>query len=127
MIDVKNVSKEYTKGKPVIEDVSFSVAVNQVCCLLGKNVAGKSIIINIISQSIRQSKGEVHLNGKAVNLNLAQQRDFFLLFRSYLLLLVVPMIADVVLSLGFAMAGRVSLMAFAAFYLLSPPLPFLRA
>jgi len=67
MIEVKNISKEYTKGKPVIEDVSFSVAVNQVCCLLGKNGAGKSTIINVISQAIRQSKGEVVINGKTVN------------------------------------------------------------
>jgi len=58
---------------------------------------------------------------KTIYLNLAQQRDFFILFKCYLLLLVVPMIADVVLSLGFAIAGRVSLIAFAEFYLLSLP------
>jgi ABC-2 type transport system ATP-binding protein len=66
MIEVIHIAKEYTKGKPVIEDISFRVAVNQVCCLLGKNGAGKSTIINIISQVIPQSKGEVLINGKAV-------------------------------------------------------------
>ena len=66
MLELKHISKAYSKGKPVLEDVSFRVAVNQVCCLLGKNGAGKSTIINIIAQAIRQSEGEVIINGEVI-------------------------------------------------------------
>lgn len=75
MIEVRHVFKEYDKGKAVLEDISFRVDDNQICCLLGKNGAGKSTIINILTQVVRQDRGEVLLRGKAVDARTVLARE----------------------------------------------------
>jgi hypothetical protein len=58
---------------------------------------------------------------KTTYLNLAQQRDSLVLFKAYLFLLAFPVGIDVLVSLGFAIGGRLSPAPFAGFYLLSLP------
>jgi hypothetical protein len=58
---------------------------------------------------------------KTTYLNLAQQRDSLVLFKAYLFLLAFPVAIDILLSLGFAIGGRLSPAPFAGFYLLSLP------
>ena len=48
MIDVSNLTKRYA-GATAVRDVSFSVGRGQIVGLLGKNGAGKSTILKILS------------------------------------------------------------------------------
>lgn len=67
MIELRNISKSYNRDKPVIVDISLSVLPNEICCLLGKNGVGKSTILNIVLQLVRQSSGQVLINNSEVS------------------------------------------------------------
>ena len=67
MIEIRNITKSYTKGIPIIEDISFSVHSNEICCILGKNGVGKSTILNIVAQLVRQSSGQILINNREVS------------------------------------------------------------
>jgi ABC-2 type transport system ATP-binding protein len=64
MIEMFGISKAYKKNKNVIQDISFQVLPNSICCLLGKNGAGKSTILNIITQITKADSGHVKICGK---------------------------------------------------------------
>ncbi|MDR2567271.1 MAG: ATP-binding cassette domain-containing protein [Bifidobacteriaceae bacterium] len=51
----------------VLSDVDFSVAPGQVACLLGDNGAGKSTLIKILSGVHTVTRGELRVDGEAVD------------------------------------------------------------
>ncbi len=71
MIEVKNVSKEFTKltnKKEKVtfkadDDVSFSCNTGEVVGLLGPNGAGKTTLLRIIAGIMEPTSGEVVING----------------------------------------------------------------
>ena len=63
MLEGKNLTKEYN-GRPVLSEISVSVAPGQALALLGPNGSGKSTLLSILSLSIRPEKGEVFVDGK---------------------------------------------------------------
>ena len=69
-LDVRSVSKTYwERGKPgvkAVDDVSFSVAPNEVVGLLGPNGAGKTTIIKCILGIMRPDSGEISVFGQDV-------------------------------------------------------------
>ena len=84
-IVVNHVEKKY-KGKPVLQDISFSLQ-EGVLGILGENGAGKSTLLKILSTALKQDKGEVTIcgsepNGHAKDMQsgigyLPQDFDFF--------------------------------------------------
>lgn len=62
MIEVKGISKQYG-NKVAISDVSFTVENGQILGLLGRNGAGKSTTMNIITGYISCDSGEVKIDG----------------------------------------------------------------
>jgi ABC-2 type transport system ATP-binding protein len=62
MIDVSGLTKRYA-GATAVRDVSFSVARGQIVGLLGKNGAGKSTILKILSCFLPATTGTVHVAG----------------------------------------------------------------
>ena len=62
MIEVKNLVKSYG-GKPVVDDLSFTVESGQIYGFLGPNGAGKSTTMNILTGYIGMTSGEVTING----------------------------------------------------------------
>jgi ABC-2 type transport system ATP-binding protein len=66
MLKIKNLGKSYNNNI-VLENINITILPNQICCLLGKNGAGKSTIINIIAQITKQDEGTVFINGVEVN------------------------------------------------------------
>ncbi|XP_017056200.1 ATP-binding cassette sub-family A member 13 isoform X2 [Drosophila ficusphila] len=58
-----NVTKLYG-SKCAVSNLSLDFARNQVSCLLGRNGAGKSTVIKLLTGQIRQSSGKVILAGK---------------------------------------------------------------
>ena len=62
MIEVNALSRRYGKST-VVEDVSFSIAGNQIVGLLGHNGAGKTTIMRMLSGYLEPSAGSIHIGG----------------------------------------------------------------
>ena len=56
-LGVKNINKKY-KNKVVLNDINFSIQSGEIVALIGKNGAGKSTVINIITKLIQQDSGQ---------------------------------------------------------------------
>ncbi|MBN8582027.1 MAG: ABC transporter ATP-binding protein [Anaerolineae bacterium] len=82
MLELRNVVKSY-EGKPLLTDISFTVAAGETICLLGASGSGKSTILRMIAGLEFPERGAILLNG----LDLAQTpphlRDFGLVFQDY--------------------------------------------
>lgn len=82
MLELRNVVKSY-EGKPLLNDISFTVAEGETICLLGASGSGKSTILRMIAGLDFPDRGAILLN----NLDLAQTpphlRDFGLVFQDY--------------------------------------------
>jgi ABC-type multidrug transport system ATPase subunit len=57
---IKNIRKEYQKNKPVLDDLSLSIQQHGVYGIVGKNGAGKSTFLSILSQIQPFQKGEIN-------------------------------------------------------------------
>lgn len=66
MIEVKNLTKEYTIKKAV-DDITFTVEPGQIFGFLGPNGAGKSTTIKSIIGLIEPTRGEIRLNGISIH------------------------------------------------------------
>ena len=62
-ISIRNVTKTYPNGVQALQGISFDVKEGSFTALLGKNGAGKSTTINIISTLLEPTSGEVELFG----------------------------------------------------------------
>ncbi|MDH5752408.1 MAG: ABC transporter ATP-binding protein [Deltaproteobacteria bacterium] len=65
MIQLLNLTKYYGTGK-ALQDLSFSVAPGEIVGLVGKNGAGKSTALKIISCQLLPSEGDVRVDGLSV-------------------------------------------------------------
>jgi ribose transport system ATP-binding protein len=64
------IRKEYP-GTLALDDVSVQFQAGKVSALLGKNGAGKSTLVKILAGTTQPSSGEIHINGKPIQLNSA--------------------------------------------------------
>jgi ABC-2 type transport system ATP-binding protein len=62
IVRVENLSHRYT-SQWAVKDINFEVRNQGVVGLLGSNGAGKSTTMNIICGVLKQTKGEVYING----------------------------------------------------------------
>jgi cell division transport system ATP-binding protein len=65
MIRFTKVSKQYTRGGPALEDVSFNLGRGEFAFLTGPSGAGKSSILKLVYIDERPSSGEVRVDGKS--------------------------------------------------------------
>lgn len=66
MIEVKNVSKKYGKFYAV-RDISFTIKEGEIVGFLGRNGAGKSTTMNMITGFIEPTEGTITVNGYDVD------------------------------------------------------------
>ncbi len=70
MLEVKQLSKTFDRGRPAaLDDVSFTVARGRICGLLGHNGAGKSTALGVILGMVYPDAGEVEIDGVVVQRN----------------------------------------------------------
>jgi iron complex transport system ATP-binding protein len=70
MLEVKNISCGYGK-RTVVENVTFTLGMGELLCLLGPNGVGKTTLFRTILGSLERICGEILLNGEDVRqLNL---------------------------------------------------------
>jgi len=67
VIRFENVTKQYGKDIPAVEDISFNVAKGEFVSLVGHSGAGKSTLLKLLIVEDRPSSGEVFLDDVNVN------------------------------------------------------------
>jgi len=63
MIEIKNISKSYKKGKKVIDNINLTIKDGEIFGFLGPNGAGKTTTIKMLSTLILPTDGEIKING----------------------------------------------------------------
>ncbi len=77
MIEIKNINHSLG-GKEVLRDVNLTVKEGSVMGLVGINGAGKSTLLRIIAGVYKPCVGEVLLDGKNTQSEIAREELFFL-------------------------------------------------
>src|ERR1700712_3739561 len=63
VLKFNGISRSFTKGKPVLDGVSFSMGSDEVVALLGRNGAGKTTLIHIAMGMLFPHTGSVRAFG----------------------------------------------------------------
>ena len=84
MLEVRNIFKTY-EGKPLLNDISFTVSEGETICLLGASGSGKSTLLRIIAGLESPESGLVSFNGLDLTDRPPHLRDFGLVFQDYAL------------------------------------------
>lgn len=66
MIEIKNVSKSYTKGKKVIDSINLTINNGEIFGFLGPNGAGKTTTINMMTGILEIDTGDILIDGKSI-------------------------------------------------------------
>lgn len=82
IISVEHVYKRFAK-KQILADVSFSVNRGEIFGILGKNGAGKTVLINTLLGLIKPDKGKIKVFGMDLETNLTPIRQRVNLAASY--------------------------------------------
>ena len=84
MLEVRNIFKSY-QGKPLFNDISFTVGVGETVCLLGASGSGKSTLLRIVAGIEPPDSGHILFNGHDLANTPPHLRDFGLVFQDYAL------------------------------------------
>ncbi len=82
MLELRNLVKSY-EGKPLLRDISFTVAEGETVCLLGASGSGKSTILKMISGLEFPESGHILFSGIDLAQTPPHLRDFGLVFQDY--------------------------------------------
>ncbi|MDR3263970.1 MAG: ABC transporter ATP-binding protein [Clostridiales bacterium] len=66
LIKIENLSFEYHKGEPVLQDINLEINENTINVFLGLNGCGKTTLIKLIAGLQRQTNGTILLNNKPI-------------------------------------------------------------
>ncbi len=84
MLEVRNIFKTY-EGKPLLDDISFTVAEGETICLLGASGSGKSTLLRIIAGLEVSDAGVILFDQLDITNTPPHLRDFGLVFQDYAL------------------------------------------
>ena len=73
MLDVQKLCKSFDK-KPFLTELTFQVAAGECLVLLGRNGAGKTLLINILATLVEPTSGSISIAGVDAFTNLKQVR-----------------------------------------------------
>src|SRR5215217_2601498 len=60
---IRSLSKEYTRGKPVLRDISLDIASRGITAVIGPSGTGKSTLIRCINRLVEPTAGEIVFDG----------------------------------------------------------------
>ncbi|MCT4581227.1 MAG: ABC transporter ATP-binding protein/permease [Flavobacteriales bacterium] len=63
-IEIKNLFFEYTKGSPVLNNISFTIQKGDTIGIIGKSGSGKTTLMNILLGLIQQTSGKILIDNK---------------------------------------------------------------
>lgn len=65
-VEIKNVSFAYHQEKQALQDLSLSIAPNQLTVFVGESGCGKSTLVSLLMGFYRPDRGEIRLNGEEI-------------------------------------------------------------
>ena len=66
MIEIRNLSKSYKKGKKVIDNISLNIKNGEIFGFLGPNGAGKTTTIKMMTGILGIDEGDILIDGKSI-------------------------------------------------------------
>ncbi len=84
-IQLVDVSKSYTPGKPVIQNLFLNIKEGSFTVLLGPSGCGKSTILRMIAGLEKETSGEIFIDGKSVSNVEPGDRNIAMVFQNYAL------------------------------------------
>ena len=63
-LSIRNLEKAYTRGKPVLRDVSLEIGATGITAIIGPSGTGKSTLIRCVNRLVEPSGGEIHFQGQ---------------------------------------------------------------
>lgn len=66
MLEIKNLSKTYAKGKKAVDGISLSIADGEIFGFIGHNGAGKTTTIKCVVGILDFEEGDIYINGKSI-------------------------------------------------------------
>ncbi len=85
MLEVRDLHKHYPPDKEVLRGISLAVARDEILCLLGPSGCGKSTLLRIVAGLERADRGNVLVDGAAIDEVPTWRRNFGLMFQDYAL------------------------------------------
>ena len=85
LLKVRALSKSFETGKKAVDNVSFSVAENEIICLLGPSGCGKTTLLRCIAGLEIPELGEVSFDGQVMSAIAPHKRDFGMMFQDFAL------------------------------------------
>lgn len=77
MIEIKNVSTSYTKGKKIIDNMNLKIEDGTIFGFIGQNGAGKTTTLEMITGVLQIDEGDILIDGKSIITNpLEAKRKF---------------------------------------------------
>lgn len=67
MIDLKDVSKSYSKGQPAIDHMNLHVEKGEFVFIVGNSGSGKSTLIKLLLKELDPTSGTITVNGQVLN------------------------------------------------------------
>lgn len=67
LLEIKNLVKEFEKGKPVVNRVSFDLKEDEIFALLGPSGCGKTTTLRLIAGFERPNEGEIKLKERLLS------------------------------------------------------------
>src|SRR4030095_4595512 len=88
MLTLRNLSKSYVAGTPVLQDVNLEIAARGITAIIGASGTGKSTLIRCINRLVEPSSGAIlfenqdlaHLSGPALR---RARRHIGMVFQEY--------------------------------------------
>jgi phosphonate transport system ATP-binding protein len=66
MLTIRNLSKSYVPGKPVLRNISVEIAPRGVTAIIGPSGTGKSTLIRCINRLVEPTEGEIVFEGRDI-------------------------------------------------------------
>lgn len=106
ILEAKNVCFRYTKNKPLLQNINFSIREGEMVSIVGTNGAGKSTLAKLICGFVKEDEGSILYRGEDISHQTIKERSQYIgyVMQNPNQMICKPMIYDEV-ALGLTLQG----------------------